>query len=202
MTPKPLSRKSDAPVIATVAKNSLANLAKLGTSWLIVLFLPPLLVRVLNKPTYATWVLILQLGAYITIFDGGIQSAIGRFVARAHSLEDDRYMGQTLSSAGLIMLLAGAATALLTIIVSWQLHHIFHGIPASTEQDARKALLVVGISLALSLPFSTLAGVFLGLQMNQVNALAASIGKFAGAAGAAWAAYHRQGLYVMTIWPR
>lgn len=200
MTSKRLSRKSDAPVIATVAKNSLANLAKLGTSWLIVLFLPPLLVRVLNKPTYATWVLILQLGAYITIFDGGIQSAIGRFVARAHSLEDDRYMGQTLSSAGFIMLLAGAATALLTIIVSWQLDHIFHGIPASTGHEARKALFVVGMSLALSLPFSTLAGVFLGLQMNQVNALAASVGKFVGAAGAAWAAYHRQGLYVMAIW--
>lgn len=56
------------------------------------------------------------------------------------------------------------------------------------------------MSLALSLPFSTLAGVFLGLQMNQVNALAGSAGKIAGAAGAAWAAYHHQGLFAMALW--
>ncbi|MHB1936435.1 MAG: lipopolysaccharide biosynthesis protein [Acidobacteriaceae bacterium] len=164
------------------------------------MFLPPLLVRVLDKPTYATWVLILQIGAYVGVFDGGIQSAIGRFVARADGLQDNRYMGQTLSSAGLIMLIAGLAAASLTVLMSWQLDHLFHGIPSSIGPEARKALFVVGMSLALSLPFSTLAGVFLGLQMNQVNALAGSVGKIAGAAGAAWAAYHHQGLYAMAIW--
>ncbi|MHB1938696.1 MAG: lipopolysaccharide biosynthesis protein [Acidobacteriaceae bacterium] len=193
-------RKSGTTVFATVAKNAMANLAKMGASWLIVLLLPPLLVRVLDKPTYATWVLILQIGAYVAVFDGGIQSAIGRFVARADGLQDDRYMGQTLSSAGLVMLLAGLATASLTALVSWQLDHLFHGIPSSIGPDARKALFVVGMSLALSLPFSTLAGVFLGLQMNQVNALAVSVGRIAGAAGAAWAAYHHQGLYAMALW--
>lgn len=187
-------------VFAIVAKNAVANLAKMSASWLVVLFLPPLLVRVLDKPTYATWVLVLQIGTYVGIFDGGIQSAIGRFVARADGLQDDRYMRQTLSSAGLIMLIAGIATALLTALVSWQLDHLFHGIPSSIGPDARKALFIVGMSLALSLPFSTLAGVFLGLQMNQVNALAGSLGKIAGAAGAAWAAYHRQGLYAMALW--
>lgn len=90
----------------------------MGSSWLVVLFLPPLLVRVLDKPTFATWVLILQIGAYVGVFDGGIQSAIGRFVACADGLQDNRYMGQTLSSAGLIMLIAGLATASLTAFVS------------------------------------------------------------------------------------
>lgn len=118
-------------VFAIVAKNAVANLAKMSASWLVVLFLPPLLVRVLDKPTYATWVLVLQIGTYVGIFDGGIQSAIGRFVARADGLQDDRYMRQTLSSAGLIMLIAGIATALLTALVSWQLDHLFHGIPSS-----------------------------------------------------------------------
>lgn len=162
--------------------------------------LPPLLVRVLDKPSYATWLLILQIGTYVALFDASIQSAISRFVARAHELQDDRYLAEMLSSAGLVNLGACVFTALVTVLGFWQLGRLFPSIPSSVSHDAREALLVFGISLAISLPFSTLAGAFLGFQMNQVNALAGSLGRLAGAAGAAWAAYRHQHLYVMAAW--
>jgi O-antigen/teichoic acid export membrane protein len=197
---KPAPPAPRAGVLATVAKNSVANLARTGLSWLVVLLLPPLLVRVLDKPTYATWVLILQIGAYVALVDSGIQSAVGRFVARAEGLQDRHYMGRMLTSAALTLLAAALVAALATVICSWQLAHLFHGIPPAVVPMARAALLVIGLSLAISLPFSTFAGAFLGFQMNQVNTLAGSLGKLAGAAGAAWAAWRHQGLLVMALW--
>ena len=106
-----------------MAKNALANLLRMGTSWIIVLFLPPLLVRVMDKPAYSVWMLLLQVAAYVTIFDGGIQMAIARFVARAERLEERKYMSRLLSSAGAILMVASVVTILLTSLASWQLSH-------------------------------------------------------------------------------
>ncbi|HEX4004747.1 MAG TPA: hypothetical protein VHX60_01105 [Acidobacteriaceae bacterium] len=189
-----------AGAFSKVTGNAIANLSRMSASWAIVLFLPPLLVRVLDKPTYATWMLIVQLGAYVTLIDTGIQSAIGRFVGRAEGLKDRRYLGQSLTSAGLILVAAAIVAAGVTVVCAWQLKNFFHGIPASILPGARESLLVIGISLAISLPFSTFAGAFLGLQMNRVNAIAVSAGKLVGAAGAGWAAWRHEGLLAMTLW--
>ena len=194
------SAQNGKTVLDTVANNSLANLTKMGALSATVFLLPPLLVRVLDKPTYATWILILQIGTYVALIDGSIQLAISRFVARSRGLQDDRYMAQMLSSAGLIMLAIGLFTALLTLMGSWQLDRLFPGIPQSLGTDARWALLILGMSLAISIPFSTFAGAFLGLQKHEINAVAGSVGRLAGAAGVAWAAYHHERLYVMAIW--
>jgi O-antigen/teichoic acid export membrane protein len=194
------SCQSGRPVLAVIAKNSIANLAKMAALSITVFLLPPLLVRVLSKPEYATWMLILQIGTYVALCDGSIQSAISRFVGRSRGLNDDRYMGQMLSSAGVIMLAVALLTAILTMLGSWQLDHLFTGIPNYLGVDARRALLIYGISLAASLPFSTLAGAFLGLQMNEVNAVAGSLGRIVGAVGAGWAAYRHQSLSVMSMW--
>ncbi len=183
-----------------MAKNAVANLFRSGTGWVIVLFLPPLLVRVLDKQTYGLWLLLLQLAAYITFFDSGIQLAIARYVARAEGLGDRKYLARLLSSVGMMLMLASLATALLTGLASWQWTAIFREIPGSIAQSARQALLVIGISLALTLPFSVMAGFFVGVQRYEITAVSASIGKLAGAIGTAWAAFHHQGLLAMAVW--
>jgi O-antigen/teichoic acid export membrane protein len=187
-------------ILATMSKNAVANLLRSGTAWIIFLLLPPLLVRVLDKPTYGVWLLLLQLAAYITAFDGGIQIVIARYVARSEGLQDRHYLARLLSSAGMTLVLASLAAILLTALASWRLTDIFREIPTSIAQSARGALLVIGISLALNLPFSVMAGFFLGIQKNEITAFASSVGKFAGALGTAWAAYRHQGLLVMAVW--
>jgi O-antigen/teichoic acid export membrane protein len=196
----PESTSSKPKVLATMAKNAVANLFRTGASWIIVLFLPPLLVRVLDKPTYGVWLLLLQLAAYVTFFDAGIQTAVSRYVARAESLPDRHYLARLLSSCGMLLVVASLATLLLTTLVAWRLTDIFRDIPTSIADAARQALLVLGASLALTLPFSVLAGFFVGVQKNEIAAFASSIGRFGGAAGVAWAAFHHQGLLAMAIW--
>jgi O-antigen/teichoic acid export membrane protein len=196
----PGSARKNTKVLATMTKNAAANLLRGGAMWVIVLFLPPLLVRVLDKPTYGVWLLLLQLAAYITVLDGGIQTAIARFVAHAEGLGDRNYMARLLSSAAMLLVVSGLATMLLAVLASWRLTDMFREIPVSIAQSARQALLVIGISLAGSLPFSVLAGFFLGLQKNEILAFSTGGGKVAGAIGTAWAAYHHQGLLAMAAW--
>lgn len=193
-------RQESATALAIVARNSFANFAKIGALSVTVFLLPPILVRSLDKPTYATWMLILQAGTYVAIFDGSIQSAVSRFVARSRGLKDDLYMGRMMSSAGLVMLIGAALTAILTIVGTWQLSRLFQDIPLSIRSDAQNALLIFGISLAISLPFNIFAGAFLGLKMNHVNAVAGSVGRLLGAGGTAWAAYSHQGMVAMAVW--
>src|SRR5450631_2259790 len=197
-SPQPVSKKPK--VLATMAKNAVANLCRNGTAWIIILFLPPVLVRVLDKPTYGVWLLLLQLAAYIALFDGGIQLAVARYVARAEGLQDRNYLARLLSSVGALLIVASIAAVLLTALASWHLTDIFREIPTSIAESARQALLVIGVSLALTLPFSTMAGLFLGMQRYEITAFSASVGKLAGAIGTAWAAYHHQGLLAMAAW--
>jgi O-antigen/teichoic acid export membrane protein len=159
-----------------------------------------LLVRVLDRQTYATWMLLLQLSAYIILIDTGIQTAIARFVARAEGLGDQEYMGGILSSAAAVLTAAGALAAAAVLLLAWQLPNLFHSIPESILPDSRRALAILGWSLAAALPFSALAGFFRGFQRNEILAVSMVAGKVVGAAGIGWAAYHHQGLAVMAGW--
>jgi O-antigen/teichoic acid export membrane protein len=198
---EPPSHRTDrSAFLGVLARNVIANLGQSGATWLIILFLPPLLVRVLDRPTYATWMLLLQLGAYIALIDSGIQVAIARFVAHADGLGDEEYMGGLLSSAGGVLLAAGVLAAAVVLLVAWQLPALFRSIPGPILSESRKALVILGWSLAIALPFSTLAGFFRGFQRNEILAASTIAGRFCGAIGVAWAAYCHRGLAAMATW--
>ena len=180
-----------------LARNAIANLSQRGVAWLIVLVLPPLLVRQLDKPSYATWMLLLQIGAYISLLDTSLQSSTIYFVARGQGLRDDEYAGNMLSSAGAILVLTSAFAGVFTVIASWKLSAFFHGIPLSIVSDASIALFLVGMSLSIAQPFSIIAGYFKGLQRGEIAAATTAAGKLAGACGVGWAAYHHRGLVTM-----
>jgi O-antigen/teichoic acid export membrane protein len=195
------ARSSDPEArLALLAKNSVANLLRLGTSWIIVLVVPPLLVRLLDHASYATWMLVLQIGAYAALFDGGLQLAIGRFVARAEHNADRSYLGTVLSSSTAFLAMVAAAVCVLAALVAFKLGSLFPSIPAAILPQAQAALLLVGGSLALAMSTSAFAGLCLGLEKNEINAAAVGVSKLAGAAGTLWAAFHHQGLMWMAVW--
>lgn len=188
------------PQLVRLARNSAANLLRLAAGWLILLVVPPLLVRMLDRSAYATWMLVLQIGAYATFFDGGLQLAVGRYVARAARTSDRRCLAQVLSSATLLFLLAAGLVCIAAMVIATHLGTLFSSIPAAILPQAREALLLIGLSIGLALPFSVLAGYCLGLEKNPINALAGGVSKIAGASGILWAAFHHQGLARMALW--
>jgi O-antigen/teichoic acid export membrane protein len=151
-------------------KNATVNVIRLAAFSIVALCLPPLLVHRLSKETYAVWVLIMQLSAYVLFFDLGLQSAVSHFVTYTEEKQDFGERDRIVSSA--IWLLTGLAGigCLLVAGLTWQLPHVFHDIPLSLQPVVRLSLLLVGTSVALGLPVSALAAIFLGRQQNQVPA--------------------------------
>ena len=162
-------------------KNAVANVLRGGAAALVAILLPPFLTRIMPDTTYGTWVLILQLSAYVGYLDFGIQTAVGRFVAHANELGDTNQRDRIVSTSLAILTGAAGLGIFLSGLLAWQLPNLFHEMPSALHTDARLALLFVGSSLAVGLPFSVFSGIFIGLQRYEIPAIIIGSGKLLGA---------------------
>jgi len=153
------------PGLATVVfRNIGANMARVAVVSAVAILLPSYLTHHLSVKVYAAWVLIIQLGAYVSYLDLGIQTSISKFVAE-HDAKGDELEAGRYASAGLgLMLLAGILGGVLTLGLAWQLPKLFSGMPANLFPEVRIALILVGCSLSFGLVCSVYSAVFLGLQ--------------------------------------
>jgi O-antigen/teichoic acid export membrane protein len=157
-------------VKSKIIKNGFANIARGSTGALVTVLLPPFLTKLLTQDAYGTWLLILQLSAYVNVLDFGIQTAVGRFVAHSNELQDARHRDSIISTA--IAILSGlSCLAVVGLLgLAWQLPFLFRDMPQELHQEARLALLLVGGSLSISLPFTVFGGIFIGLQRYDIPA--------------------------------
>jgi O-antigen/teichoic acid export membrane protein len=180
-TPEPSASQTDFGQ-ARVIKNAIANVARGSIAGLVAIVLPPFLTRILSQDAYSTWLLILQLGAYVSFLDFGIQTAVGRFIAHTNELRDFNQRDSIVSTSLAILTGSGLLAMLGITVLAWQLPQLFKGMPIELHQDARLALLLVGGSLAFSLPFSVFGGIFIGIQRYDVPAWIIGISKLFGGA--------------------
>jgi O-antigen/teichoic acid export membrane protein len=160
-----------------IVKNSVANVVRGSSSALIALLLPPFLVRFLSVDEFGVWVLILQLSAYTSFLDFGIQTAVGRFVAHTTELGEKEHRDRIINTAFSFLLGSAVLGICLILFISWQLPTFFPKLPVSLQLDAQTSLLVVGFSTAIGLPASVFSGVFIGLQRFEIPAIIIGGGK-------------------------
>lgn len=151
-------------VVAAVSKNIFASLIRVTTVSLVALILPAYLTHHLPVTTYAAWVLILELGAYVSYLDLGVQTAVSKFVAEYDAKEDRPGAGRHASAGLVLMLFAGALGLLLTLALMWQVPRLFSRMPADLYRDVRISVFLVGSSLCFRLICAVYSAVFLGLQ--------------------------------------
>jgi O-antigen/teichoic acid export membrane protein len=178
-SPEPSSNKVGFDKLKII-RNAFANVARGGTGALVTIALPPFLTRILSQDAYGTWLLILQLSAYVGFLDFGIQTAVGRFVAHTNELQDFKQRDSIVSTSLAILTGSGLLAMLGLIALAWQLPQLFRGMPQALHHDARIALLFVGGSLAISLPFSVFGGVFVGIQRYDIPAWIIGVSKLFG----------------------
>jgi len=147
-----------------VSKNILASLARVSVVSVVALVLPAYLTQHLPVTTYSAWVLILQLAAYVSYFDLGIQTAVSKFVAEYEAKGDRDSAGRHASAGLVLMMLAGTLGVALTLALAWQVPNLFHTMPASLYHDVRTSVVLVGFSLSFGLVCAVYSAVFLGLQ--------------------------------------
>jgi O-antigen/teichoic acid export membrane protein len=157
-----------AGLTATLSQNVLLSLARVAVNSLIALVLPAYLTHHLPVSTYAAWVLILQLAAFVSFLDFGVQTGVSKFVAEYDARGDAIGAGRYASAGLAIMTLTGLLGFGLTSVLAWQVPRLFHNMPAALYHDVRVSVMLVGTSLSFGLFCSVFASVFLGLQRYAV----------------------------------
>jgi O-antigen/teichoic acid export membrane protein len=164
-----------------VLQGTASNLVRVLLSMLVSLVLPPFLVHRMAPAEYSAWVLILQLSAYVNMLDFGLQTAIGKFVAE-YDASGNREASHHLLSTSFTILAAAATVASVAIaIMVWSVPQLFHQMPAALVPEVRIALLAVGLSTAVALPFGTFLSTFTGLQQYVFPTVVATVSRVASA---------------------
>ena len=153
---------------ATISRNIVASLARVAAISLVALVLPAYLTHHLPVQTYAAWILILQLAAYVSYLDLGIQTGVSKFVAEFDARGDLLGAGRYASAGGVLMTLTGMLGLVLSLILAWQVPRLFATMPASFYHDVRISLILVGGSLSFGLVCSVCSAIFLGLQRYRI----------------------------------
>jgi O-antigen/teichoic acid export membrane protein len=182
-----------------IAKNAFANICRISVGALVSLSVPPFLIGILSKEAYGTWLLILQLSAYVSFLEFGIQTAVGRYVAHHNELGEFRERDSIVSTALAILTGLGLVAIVGIFILAGQLPHLFAGMPSRLHQDAQLALLCVGSSLAIALPFSVFGGIFIGLQRYDVPAWILGVSRLLGGVFIVLAAHTSHSIVMMAI---
>lgn len=183
----------------TVVKNASANLVRLAGSGIVALLLPPFLVRVLSKETYGAWALLLQLTLYVSYLDFGIQTAVARFVAHTHELNQVEERNGIVSTAFAILSGAALVGCVLIVVLAWFIPGMFRQMPPTLYHPAQIALLCMGITFSLGLPAAVLSATFIGFQRNEIPAVIAIGNKIAMALLVVGVVLQHRGLAAMGI---
>jgi len=181
----------------TVFKNASANLVRVVGVGALALFVPSFLVRMLSTETYGAWALLLQVTAFVGFLDFGLQTAVARFVAHAEELQDSAQRDGFASTACLFLVAACAFGLAVIAVMAWQLPHLFKNMPANLQAQAQIALLLMGGSFAVSLPFSVIHAIFIGLQRNEIPVGIVLATRFTMALLTVFVVYRHWGLVAM-----
>ena len=165
-----------------VLQGSASNLVRVLLSMLVSMVLPPFLVHRMPPAEYSAWVLILQLSAYVGLLDFGLQAAIGKYVAEYDASGEREASHHLVSTSFTILALAAGIACLAIGAMVWGVPRLFHQMPATLVPEVRIALLAVGLSTAIALPFSTFIATFTGLQEYFFPTIIATISRVGSAA--------------------
>ena len=165
---------------ATIVKNAVINIVRGGANTLAALALLHYLTHTLDAQRFSAWSLMLQIAAYASFLDFGLQTAIARFVAQAIELEQNDRRDRVVESAFAFLLLAGALAFVVIGCVIAAAAHLFHGIPAALLSEFQIATLILALGAALALPLSAFSGALYGMHRNEFPAFAVGGGRVAG----------------------
>jgi O-antigen/teichoic acid export membrane protein len=160
-----------------VLQGSAANLLQTLLAFTVSLIVPPFLVHHMQQAEYSAWVLILQISAYVSYLEIGIQTAIGKFIAEYHAAGDTAASGRVASTAFSILSILGAFGIVVLGFIAAEIPFLFHQVPAGIIGPMRLGILAIGWSTALLLPFSVTQGIFVGLQRYAIPATLNSVGR-------------------------
>lgn len=137
----------------TIARNVICNGSGMAVSLAVGMVTVRLLVDRLGENSYGLWILIASLTGYFGLLDLGIRSSVGRNMAFCRA-RGDRAGVDAMFGTALAILFLPAMLVLIATAVGSLVFCQFFRVPDELLADARFALLLVGLNLALSILLS------------------------------------------------
>jgi len=126
-------------------------------------FLAPFILHRLGDVAYGVWVLAVSVVGYLGLLDLGMQSSVLRFVSKGHTQGNHQDASDVISAALWVRLQLSVVALLLSAALSAAFPLLFK-IPAALASDARKAILLIGLTTAITLSVGVVAGVLSALN--------------------------------------
>ncbi|QHN04320.1 hypothetical protein FTO74_13825 [Granulicella sp. WH15] len=183
----------------TVAKNALSNIVRGGATAIVAVALPHFLVHSLDRDRFAAWSLILQIAAYASFLDFGLQTAIARFVAQALELGKHEHVRKLIETAFAMLSIAALISLALLLLIVFHAGIFFYGVPSSILHEFQVAALIMALGAVLLLPLSTFTGVLIGMHQNEFTAYAVGGSRLIGATIAIIASHYTRSLITIAL---
>ena len=164
-----------------IIKNAASNIIRGGSTAAVSFALPHFLTRTLDLDRFAAWSLMLQIAAYASFLDFGLQMAVTRYVAQSTELGLVERRQKVIQTSIALLLVAALIALLAIIIVLANANFVFRGVPAGLMAEFRIAGLILGTGTAMQLVFSAFSGTLVGLHRNELVAVATAGGRIGGA---------------------
>jgi O-antigen/teichoic acid export membrane protein len=127
----------------------------------------------LGASEYGLWMLAASIVAYFPILDLGLGGAMERSVAHYRSQRDPEAINEVASTLVLVFAATGLIAFLVVVGIAWNVGPLFDLNP-SQARTGRTLMIIIGLQVALGLPFTIFGGVVNGFQRTYLNAAVGS----------------------------
>ena len=146
-----------------IARNVFSNWLGTGASMAVGFFLSPFIVHRLGNEAYGVWVLAISSINYLALLDLGMRSSVLRFVSKGRTVGDHAGASSAFSCALWVRLQISVVVLLLAGVLAYIFPLLFKVTP-DLASDARLAVMIIGLNLALGMSMGVFGGVVSGLN--------------------------------------
>ena len=151
------------PRLTKIVQNIFSNWCALGVTTLVGFFLSPFIVHHLGNLTYGVWVLTFSFSSYMNLLDLGLRGAVTRYVSKGTAQLNYDEANQAISGALWIRIRISLAVIAAGFLLAAIFHKMF-SIPQELQYDARLAILISCVNVAVTLISGVFGSVLSGLH--------------------------------------
>ena len=152
-----------------VALNVAGRYVTLGLELILGLLMLPFNAHHLGGSEYGLWMLAASVVAYFPILDLGLGSAMERAVAHHRAQRDPNAINEVASTLVFVFAATGLIALVVVSVIAWNFGRFFD-LSGEQARTGRTLMMMIGLQVAMGLPFTIFGGVVNGFQRTYLNA--------------------------------
>lgn len=178
--------------------NSLTGTSLYVINIIVAFIMSPIMINALGNAEYGLWEMVMGVIGYMGLLDLGVGPALLRYVAVAHSKDNQQDLQNTVSTAMVFFLSIGAIAMLIFLGLSVY-PQFLTGDVSEEKNKLSLVLLLFAVNSALTFPLAVYLGILLGLQKHHLINTTRSIITIARASAAYYLLLHMPGKGLLVL---